>query len=131
MDMTKPAEYHFEMGQKLKFLREQGVLIVSSGNIVHNLRQIDWDEFAPPLDWAVEFDLWVNEKLKTHDYKSLVFDFLKTKSGQLSHPSPDHYFPLLYALGAVDEQDQLSIVYQGIQNASISMRSFKWDCLNN
>jgi 4,5-DOPA dioxygenase extradiol len=126
MDMSKPAQYHYEMGQKLKFLRSQGVLIIGSGNIVHNLRQINWDENAQALDWAVEFDQWVKEKAINRDFNSLVKDFAKTKSGQLSVPTPDHYYPLLYILGAVDEKDQLSTVYEGMQNASISMRSFRW-----
>ncbi|MDO9182938.1 MAG: 4,5-DOPA dioxygenase extradiol [Bacteriovorax sp.] len=126
MDMTRPAEYHFEMGQKIKFLRQQGVLIMASGNIVHNLRQLNWDENALPFDWSVEFDLWVKEKALQGDFNSLVKEFTETKSGQLSVPTPDHYYPLLYILGAVDEKDQLSFLFEGIQNASISMRSFKW-----
>lgn len=126
MDMTKPAEYHFEIGKKLKFLREQGVLIIGSGNIVHNLRQIDWEEKATPFDWAVEFDQWVKEKAEKHDFSSLVKDYAQSKSGQLSVPTPDHYYPLLYILGAVEDNDQLSFPYEEIQNASIAMRSFMW-----
>lgn len=126
LDMSKPAEYHFELGQKLRFLREKGILIIASGNIVHNLRQINWDESATPLEWALEFDQWVKEKAEKGDFKSLVNDFTKTRSGVLSNPTPEHYFPLLYILGASDEKDQLSFPYEGIQNGSMSMRSFKW-----
>jgi 4,5-DOPA dioxygenase extradiol len=126
MDMTKPAEYHFELGEKLKFLRKQGVLIIGSGNITHNLRIFDWKENAPLLSWAVEFDQWVTEKLKTRDFKPLVSEYLKNKNGPIAQPTPDHYYPLLYVLGAVDEKDKLEFIYEGIQNASISMRSFKF-----
>jgi 4,5-DOPA dioxygenase extradiol len=127
MDMTKPAEYHYEIGKQLKFFRNQGVLIIGSGNIVHNLRQIDWDENAKAFDWAVEFDQWVKEKAVSHDFNSLVSEFSKSKIGQLSVPTPDHYYPLLYILGAVDKEDKLSFPYEGMQNASISMRSFMWN----
>jgi 4,5-DOPA dioxygenase extradiol len=127
MDMTKPSEFHFELGSKLKYLREQGVLIIGSGNIVHNLRQIDWNEAAKPLEWAVEFDQWVKEKIEQHDFNSLVHDFTKSKSGQLSNPTLEHYFPMLYILGAVDETDHCSTLFEGFQNASISMRSLMWN----
>lgn len=126
LDMTKQALFHFEMGKKLKFLREQGVLIIGSGNIVHNLRAIEWDESAPAVDWALEFDQWVKEKALARDFNSLVKDFDKSESGKLSNPTAEHYYPLLYILGAVDENDHLSFPYEGIQNASISMRSFMW-----
>lgn len=126
MDMSKPAEYHYEIGKKLKFLRSQGVLIMGSGNIVHNLRQIDWDEKAKAFAWAVEFDQWVKEKAQSRDFNSLVKEFSRAKGGSLSVPTPDHYYPLLYVIGAVDELDQVSFPYEGMQNASISMRSFKW-----
>ena len=126
MDMTMPSEYHYELGQKLHFLREQGVLIIGSGNIVHNLRQINWDQNARPFDWANEFDLWVKEKTMSRDFHSLIKDFTNFKSGQLSVPTPDHYFPLLYILGASDDTDQLTFPYEGIEHSSISMRSFMW-----
>ena len=126
IDMTKPSEYHYELGQKLKFLREQGVLIMGSGNITHNLRIFDWKENAPLLPWAVEFDQWVTEKLKAKDFTPLVSEYLKNKNGPTAQPTPDHYYPMLYVLGAVDEADKLDFIYEGIQNASISMRSFKW-----
>lgn len=126
LDMTKPAEYHYELGEKLKFLRNQGVLIIGSGNITHNLRIFDWSEDAPLLSWAVEFDQWVSEKLKAKDFHPLVSEYLKNKNGTIAQPTPDHYYPMLYVLGAVDENDKLDFIYEGIQNASISMRSFRF-----
>jgi 4,5-DOPA dioxygenase extradiol len=120
--MSQPAEYHFKLGQELAKLRDKGVLIMGSGNIVHNLRQISWKEDARPLDWAIEFDEWVKEKIIKRDFTPLQSDVLKSEAGKLSIPTPDHYYPLLYALGAADSTDEMHFEYEGIQNASISMR---------
>jgi len=123
LDMTRPAEFHFELGKKLKPLRDQGIMIMASGNIVHNLRIISWDEKAKPLSWSVEFDEWVKTQIDHRDFKALVFDATKTEVGRLSIPTPEHYYPLLYILGASDINDEVSHIIEGIQNASISMRS--------
>lgn len=120
--MEQPAQYHFKVGQELAKLRDQGVLIVGSGNIVHNLRRLDWNDHASPHDWAIEFDEWSKNKMNQRDFKSLQFDYLKTEAGKLSVPTPDHYYPLLYVLGASDETDELRYEYEEIQNSSISMR---------
>lgn len=120
--LEQPSEYHYRVGQQLKALREQGILIVGSGNIVHNLRQIDFGPNAKPFDWAIEFDEWVKDRLTRRDYASLINDAMSFRAGKLSIPSPDHWYPLFYALGASDEQDQLRFEHEGIDNASISMR---------
>lgn len=121
--ITQPGEYHFKLGEQLKQLREHGVLIVGSGNIVHNLRRIVWDTDAKPFDWAVEFDEWAKAKLLSGDHKALITDFAGTTAGRLSVPTPDHYYPLLTILGAADKAEQVSFEYEGIQNGSISMRA--------
>jgi len=72
MDMTQPPDFHFNLGRELKKLRDDGVLILGSGNIVHNLRCIDFDDDAKPFDWAVEFDLWVKERIEVRDFTALV-----------------------------------------------------------
>lgn len=123
LDIKRAAEFHYELGRRLKALREEGILIVSSGNIVHNLRQIRWEPDAKPFDWAIEFDAWTKDRLMERDHSRLVTDFLSSKAGLLSVPTPDHYYPLLYTLGASDERDELSFAYEGIQNGSISMRA--------
>lgn len=120
--MAQPPEYHMKLGQELAKLREKGVLIVGSGNIVHNLRRIEWQEKAKPHDWAVEFDEWSKEKILKRDFKAMQNDFLKSEAGKLSVPSMDHYYPLLYILGASDSKDELRFEYEEMQNASISMR---------
>jgi 4,5-DOPA dioxygenase extradiol len=120
--MQRPPEYHFKLGQELAKLREKGVLIVGSGNIVHNLRRISWEEKARPLEWAQEFDQWVAQKIIMRDFSPLQKEFLNSEAGKLSNPSLDHYYPLLYILGASDVKDTMKFEYEEIQNASISMR---------
>ncbi len=126
LNKQAPAEYHFKLGQQLNQLREQGILIVGSGNIVHNLRVIKWEPNPQPYDWAIEFDQWSKEKIMSRDFKSLVNDFRQLQAGQLSVPTNEHYYPLLYTLGASDENDNLIFEYEGIQNGSISMRTMSW-----
>ncbi|MCC7459834.1 MAG: 4,5-DOPA dioxygenase extradiol [Proteobacteria bacterium] len=123
INQTRTFEFHYELGQQLRALREEGVLIVGSGNIVHNLRTISWDPEAKAFDWATEFDEWVKSKLEKKDFTPLIQDSKNTEAGKLSIPTDEHYIPLLYALGASKEEDQVRFVYEGIENASISMRT--------
>lgn len=127
LDRTQSFQYHFDLGRKLKFLRDEGVLIIGSGNITHNLRSITWKEDAPIMDWAQEFDGWVKEMAIKRDFKSLIDSPLKSKAGQLSIPTPEHYLPLLYILGASDSNDNLNFDIEEFQNGSISMRSFRFN----
>lgn len=120
--MAKPHEYHFRLGQDLAQLRDQGVLIVGSGNVVHNLHKIDIKPGAKPFDWALEFDDWLKKRIESREFSQLTVDALKLSSGRLSIPSMDHWYPLLYVLGASDKKDNLHFEYQGIEHASISMR---------
>ena len=124
LNITKDPLFHFELGKKLQVLRESGILIVASGNIVHNLRKIKWESDAPPYDWALEFDDWIKAHLQNKNFDPLIHDFLKSESGKLSVPTMEHYYPLLYALGAAAKDDQIHFDFEGIQNASISMRTF-------
>ncbi len=122
LDLPKPGDYHLQLGTQLRALREQGILIVGSGNIVHNLRKISWEADAPPFDWALEFDQWAKEKIETRDFRALASQAEASEAGRLSIPTPDHYYPLLYVLGASEPSDALKFEFEGIQNASISMR---------
>lgn len=122
--MAQPPEYHVKLGKELMRLRDHGVLILGSGNLVHNLRTIKWDPQAPAHDWAIEFDLWLKERLLQRDFRAVMNDFHKTAAGKLSVPTMDHYYPLHYILGASDSKDELKFEYEEMQNGSISMRSF-------
>jgi len=124
VDYGAPARRHLETGAKLKALRGEGVLIVGSGNLAHNLRRVDFADDAEPYDWAVEFDSWVKARLLARDLDALAGDVRAAPSGGLAVPATDHYDPMLVALGASDADDALRFEFEGIQNGSISMRSF-------
>lgn len=124
IDLKESFQNHFDLATRLRPLRDQGILIVGSGNVVHNLRQIDWNPEARPFSWATDFDSWVNHKLVTKKFDALYTHPLASESGRLSHPTPDHYIPLLYTIGASDEKDTLSTDFEGMQHASLSMRTF-------
>jgi len=124
LDMEKSLEAHFHLGQQLAPLREQGVLILGSGNLVHNLRQIQWQEQAPAFDWATEFDEWVKQKLLEKDFDPVLYEFHSSAAGKMGVPTLEHYLPLHYILGAAGGSEPLKFEYEEIQNGSISMRSF-------
>lgn len=126
LDRSKSLRDHFQLGQKLNFLREEGVMIMGSGNIVHNLREINWTTNAKPHDWAIEFDEWAKDKLIHKNFDALISEVHNTTAGKLSVPTLEHYLPLLYILGASDPTDSLDFTYQGFQNASMSMRSVRF-----
>jgi 4,5-DOPA dioxygenase extradiol len=125
----KPMDYHFKLAQQLKALRERGVLIIGSGNVVHNLRmsmealQRGDEKFV--YDWATEFDTWVGEKLSKGDYASLT-DYTKAgNAGLMSVPTPDHYIPMLYSLGLANPGEEFVNTYEELTFGGISMRTFK------
>ena len=97
---------------------------MGSGNIVHNLRKMNWDMMYKPHDWAIEFDEWTKKMLIEGNYDALVDKPLSTEAGKLSIPTLEHYLPLLYVLGAADQNDQLTFDFEEIHNASMSMRCF-------
>jgi 4,5-DOPA dioxygenase extradiol len=124
--IEQPASYHYHLGTKLKVLREQGILIIGSGNMVHNLRRIKWEHNAKPYDWAIEFDEWLKSRLTERDHRALIEDYFTTEMGKLSIPTAEHYYPLLYVLGASDKNDELHFEFEEIQNGSISMRTLSF-----
>ncbi|MDM0013229.1 4,5-DOPA dioxygenase extradiol [Variovorax sp. J22P168] len=127
MDYARPPAQHYQVGQQLRALRERGVLIVGSGNIVHNLRVTRRDA-APDqaYDWAIEFDRVVADQLANGRLKELSeFRNLGSMAAQ-AHPTHDHYLPLLHAAGAVDARESPRFFNADFQSASISMRSVVW-----
>jgi 4,5-DOPA dioxygenase extradiol len=127
LDLLSPASEHLALGGELRPLRDQGVLLVASGNIVHNLRELRWEPEAPSEDWAIAFQAWVRERLERRELAPLVHDrFEEAPGGRLSVPTPDHFLPLLYALGASEASDPLRIEHEWIQNGSISMLSLSF-----
>jgi len=127
MDYSRPPAEHFALGRQLAGLRERGVLIVGSGNIVHNLRAMRWGApSSQAYEWAAEFDAKIAAQVEKGDLAGLAdFQQLGT-AAQLAHPTYDHYLPLLYAAGAADPKEPLRFFNNSYQGASISMRSAIW-----
>jgi 4,5-DOPA dioxygenase extradiol len=126
IDYSKPAEYHFELAKALKKMREKGVLIIGSGNIVHNLGILDWRNIdAKPFDWATEFDELVKTKLDNQDFNALINYQQFGNLGRMAIPSNDHYLPMIYSLGLADKSEKINYLYEGIQYGSVSMRCFQ------
>lgn len=117
-------ETHFRVGQLLKPLRDDGVMIIGSGNIVHNLKEIQWDETASPLPWAVEFDAKIKKAIEERDEKTLISaSRASDTASRKSVPSREHYLPLIPVLGATDANEKPLFITEEIQNGSIAMRS--------
>lgn len=127
MDYSRPPAEHFALGQQLSRLREQGVLIVGSGNVVHNLRALQRTQSAAQAyDWAIEFDQMVADKVEQRDLAGLA-DFQQLGAvAQMAHPTYEHYLPLLYAAGAVGPDESAQFFNADYQMAAISMRSMIW-----
>lgn len=122
IDETQPPKFHYEMGHRLMSLREEGVLIVGSGNIVHNLSAYKWTgRDMDPFDWAMRFENYVREMLMKGEYKSLIDYQNFGDDAILSVPSPDHYLPFIYVLGLCEETEEVSFPVQGIDGGSVSM----------
>ncbi|HLY92585.1 MAG TPA: 4,5-DOPA dioxygenase extradiol [Candidatus Angelobacter sp.] len=126
IDETQPPEFHYEIGRRLAPLREEGVLIVGSGNLVHNLHAYAWGRHVvEPFDWAVRFEQQAREMLLAAEHRPLV-DYEKLgRDALLSIPTPDHYLPLLYVIGARQEKDPISFPVEGVDGGSISMLAVK------
>ena len=125
INMSQPSQFHFELGQALAPLREKGVLIMGSGNLVHNLGNISFEEHAEPFDWAVEFDAQAKTLLNKGDFQSLIAYEKHGHAAALAIPTPDHYWPLLCTLGLVQANEHLSFPIEGIAHGSISMRAVR------
>jgi 4,5-DOPA dioxygenase extradiol len=122
IDESQPASFHFEVGRKLAPLRDEGVLMVGSGNLVHNLHTYAWGRRMPdPYDWAVRFERQARQMMLAGEYKPLI-DYEKLgRDAMLSIPTPDHYLPLLYVLGARQPGEDIAFPIEGVDGGSISM----------
>ncbi|MEI8279202.1 MAG: 4,5-DOPA dioxygenase extradiol [Bacteroidota bacterium] len=124
IDYDQPMSYHYEIGKQLSKLRDKGVLIIGSGNLVHNLRMVDWDGGNKVYDWAQEFDSKFTHWMDTGDHKSaLDYQKILGKTAELAHPSYDHLLPLFYILGLQQKGEHVSYFNEQFDMASISMRS--------
>jgi len=123
LDRTQPAEAHYRLGSQLKELREEEVLIIGSGNLVHNLRLVVFEDLA--FDWAVDFDRKVSGWILQNDHEPIIHYEKQGQSALRSVNSGEHYLPLLYALGLKEAGEPVSFFADKVWGGSISMRSVR------
>lgn len=128
IDYTKPPQFHYELAKKLNSLRSKGILIIGSGNIIHNLKLVDFknmnrDNYG--YDWAIEAREITNNYLINGNYQALVNYDKLPKSVQIAVPSPDHYLPMIYSLGLKQSNESLTLFNDKLVAGSLSMTSFK------
>jgi len=122
IDETQPPQFHYDIGTRLAPLREEGILIVGSGNIIHNLHAYAWGRHpAEPFDWALRFQKQARDMLLAGNDEPLIDDEALGRDAILSAPTPDHYLPLLYVMGTRHETDRVTFPVEGIDGGSVSM----------
>ena len=127
IDETQPPEFHYELGRRIAPLREEGVLIVGSGNLVHNLHTYAWGRHGvEAFDWAVRFESQARELLLANDHPPLIDYENLGEDARLSAPTPDHYLPLLYVMGSRMDGDDVSFPVEGVDGGSVSMLTVRF-----
>ncbi len=124
IDETQPSSFHFEIGRRLAPLRDEGILIVGSGNLVHNLHAYAWGRHvSDPYDWAIRFENEAKEMMLAGEYKPLINYETLGPEASLSIPTPDHYLPLLYVIATRQQGEVITFPIEGVDGGSISMLS--------
>ena len=119
---NEPAAFHYELGKKLSPLRDEDSLIIASGNVVHNLHTYAWGKHGvEPFDWAMRFDEKARELISSGDHEPLINYETLGRDSLLSIPTPEHYLPLLYVLGAKRDGEKITFPVSGFDGGSISM----------
>ncbi len=129
IDYSKPASYHYELAKELAALRKKGVLLIGSGNMVHNLRMVAWDKMDVPnygYDWAIEMHELFKKKILDGDHKALVNYESLSKSAMLAIPTPDHYYPLMYILGLQKKNEEPIFFNDKLVAGSLNMTSVRF-----
>jgi 4,5-DOPA dioxygenase extradiol len=122
----KPLQYHYDLARSLLELRRKGVLIIGSGNIVHNLRLIDFSNInAKPFNWAVEFDELAKANLLEWNPEGLINFEKMGNAASYAVPTLDHYLPMIYTIALREESEPIAFTYEGFQHGSTSMRCFQ------
>ena len=129
IDFYKPAQYHYELAKELAALRKKGVLIIGSGNMVHNLGMVAWEKLKEPeygFDWAIEMNTLFKKYIAEGNHQAMI-DYEKIgKAAKLAIPTPDHYFPLIYTLGLQEKNDVVSFFNDKAVGGSLTMTSVKF-----
>ena len=129
IDFSKPALYHYNLAKELAALRKKGVLIIGSGNMVHNLRMVAWDKLDQPgfgFDWAIEMHELFKTKIIHRDHQALINYEALGKAAKLAVPTPDHYYPLLYTLGLQEKNEEPVFFNDKLVAGSLNMTSVKF-----
>lgn len=126
IDAYAPPEVHYTIGCELRILRDKGVLLFGTGNIVHNLRLVDWDMQGDGFDWAYEFDAFIHAQIVNKNHEQILKYDEHVGSAKLAAPTTDHFYPLLYALGASQRDDEIMVFNQSCVLGSLSMTSYLW-----
>ena len=128
IDYTKGPQYHYDLAKELNVLRKKGVLIIGSGNMVHNLRMVAWDRLNDPeyaYDWAIQMNNKFKELIKAGNHKPLINYSSLGKEAMLAIPTPEHYLPLMYTLGLKSSKDDISFFNDKAVGGSLTMTSVK------
>ena len=128
IDYSKPAEYHFQLAQQLSRLRQKGILIIGSGNIIHNLRLVDFYNFERDdygYDWAIEARVTINSLLLDGNFQPLLEYEKQSQAFQLAIPTPEHFLPLIYTLGLKDKSEEIQLFNDKLVAGSLSMTSVR------
>ncbi|CAN5132783.1 4,5-DOPA dioxygenase extradiol [soil metagenome] len=120
IDLDQDNEFHFDLGRRLASLRDEGVLIIGSGNVVHNLRAVDWRK-GPPYEWATRFNNRIREDMLRGEFEHVVQYEMHGEDALMSVPTSEHYLPLLYVLGSMRQDEAVTVAVDGIELASVSM----------
>ena len=126
IDYSKPASFHYELGKELQALRRKGVLIIGSGNMVHNLGMLSWEKLNEPeygFDWALEMNQRFKTLITTHDHTSLVSFEKLGPEARMAIPTPEHYLPLLYTLGVQQKDEEATFFNDKAVGGSLTMTS--------
>jgi 4,5-DOPA dioxygenase extradiol len=127
IDESQPPSFHYGLGRMLRPLRDEGILLAGSGDIVHNLHAYAWGSHpVEPFDWGLRFERKVRERMLRGDHQPLVDYESLGRDAELSVPTPEHYLPLLYVLGASDESDAVTFPVEGMDGGSVSMLSVQF-----
>lgn len=129
IDYYESPDFHYQLGKELRELRKRGVLIIGSGNMVHNLRMVAWDKLNESefgFDWALEMNTLFKTKIESKDHRDLIEYKNLGHAGRLAIPTPDHYFPLLYLLGIQGEKEDVSFFNDKAVGGSLTMTSVKF-----
>lgn len=127
VDAYAPPEEHYKIGRKLSALRNQGVLIFGTGNVVHNLWLVDWHKANKGFDWAYEFDDYVYENVLSRNHENILKFRELGDIAKLAVPTPDHFYPLLYVLGASDENDKISVFNKSCELGSLTKTAYLFE----